>query len=159
MRTNALLLSPNSTHPGADPLGRRSVDVKRAARSSVCHCLVGCMVGRCRTTLAYTWPCNRRLSRASFASSRLRFPSPPSVHSLCVSVCERTQAKVGILQTRCLYARLRRRTAASGPGRVASCLILAAYPPAVYVPLDCQPALRTRLRQRKPASFCASCSS
>lgn len=53
------------------------------------------------------------------ASSRLRFPSPECP----LVVCQRTQSTpdVGILQARCLYARLRRRTAASGPGQ--GCLV------------------------------------
>ena len=78
-----------------------------------------------------------------FASPSLPAVGSASPHpeptQLCVSA-HASMPEVGILQTRCLYARLRRRTAASSgpPGRVASCLILTAYPPAVYVPLDLQ---------------------
>jgi len=72
------------------------------------------------------------------ASSRLRFPSPECP----LVVCQRTQARQTWESFRhvvCMpVCGVARQPQGLCLGRVASCLILTAYPPAVYVPLDLQ---------------------
>jgi hypothetical protein len=85
----------------------------------------------CRTRLADTWTCNHRPRKNR---NRFRFPSShrPS--------CQRTQQDVESFKHVVCIARLQRRTAASGPSRVASCLILTAYSRTEYVPPTCTAA-------------------
>lgn len=107
-----------------------------------------------RTTLAYTWPCKHRPRKpiARQQSAPLPLTQVPT-HS-CVSARKQTSQKwESFRHVVCMPVCGVRRTAASRAlGRVASCLILTAYPPAVYVPLDLQYTCSTRLRQRKPVS-------
>jgi hypothetical protein len=106
-----------------------------------------------RTTLAYTWPCNHRPRKPIACQQSAPLPLTQVPTHSCVSA--RKQARSGnpsdtlfVCPSAASVARQ-----PQGPwGRVASCLILTAYPPAVYVLLDLQYTCGTRLRQRKPVS-------
>ena len=86
------------------------VDVKRATRRQT--------VGQPSHTRGHVIT---DYANPSHASSRLRFPSPKC--PLIRVSAHASKPEVGILQTRCLYARLRRRTAASGPLPRQGCLV------------------------------------
>ena len=105
-----------------------------------------------RTTLAYTWPCNHRLRKPIACKQSAPLPLTQVPTHSCVSA--RKQARSGnpsdtlfVCPSAASHGSLIR-----APGRVASCLILTAYPPAVYVLLDLQYTCGTRLRQHKPVS-------
>jgi hypothetical protein len=98
-----------------------------------------------RTTLAYTWPCNHRLRKPIACKQSAPLPLTQVPTHSCVSA--RKQARSGnpsdtlfVCPSAASVARQ-----PQGPwGRVASCLILTAYLPAVYVPLDLQQAVYMR---------------